>query len=61
LTQDLVNTDTMRAETWLTVALFTHLKEDPDKALAFVEKAIQLSPKCARAYRVKVSDCGDCG
>ena len=53
LCQELVNADTKRPETWACVALYTQLKDDAERALAFVEKAIQLAPKYAHAYRVK--------
>jgi len=53
LSHDLIAIDPKRPEGWLCVAMYSHLKEDVEKALVFVDKASQLAPKCAHAFRLK--------
>ncbi|CAM9451125.1 unnamed protein product, partial [Hapterophycus canaliculatus] len=55
LANELLSTDPMRAEAWVVMALYSEVRGDKDKAIIFVDKALELKPNYAMAFIFKGS------
>lgn len=53
LAHKLMSIDQRRPEPWIAVALHSDLRNDKDRALSFVDRALQVSPSHVLAYHVK--------
>eukprot|EP01041_Mallomonas_annulata_P006220 gene6220-12601_t len=53
LASDLLNIDNKRPQGWIVAAMYSELKNDNEKSLVFIDKAIQLDPRHALSYRLK--------
>ena len=51
LAHDLLSTNQRRPEPWIAVALYSELRNEREKALGFIEKAIQVSSRTAKPAR----------
>lgn len=53
IANNLISADPRRPEGWIAASLHSELKGEKDKAMEFIDKALQVNPKCITALNIK--------